>query len=149
MAKPTIDSVVAAIGDSCNFSSERTHIRAVARREIQKLLDSNNEQLTFEVKENREGPSGPSETSKAAAYDNKPRSGSQRYKVLKAIQGTVTGLTRDEIAETLDLPDSSADGRVWELLQGGFIQETDRKRTTRNGSQAVVLVTTVKGDVIS
>jgi hypothetical protein len=98
--------------------------------------------------ENRVGPSTPgSDTSRRAALDNYPRSGSQRHRVLVAIgRAGHHGRTRDELATELGLPDSGTDARVWELLQGKFVKELDSvTRKTRAGSQASVLVLTDKG----
>jgi hypothetical protein len=88
-----------------------------------------------------------SETSRKAAIDNYPRSGTQRWKVLTAIvgQGGV-GFTRDELAAALGLAINSILPRVKELLDGEWIVETERERTTRQGSAASVLVATEKGE---
>ena len=86
-----------------------------------------------------------SETSRKAALDNYPRSGSQRWRILRVLGTTLSGLTRDEIAAALDIPDSSTDARVGELRDAGFIEESDRTRPTRHGSQAAVLIVTQKG----
>lgn len=78
-------------------------------------------------------------TQRQAAYDNYPRSGSQRYRVLMALMGTGNGMTRDELARSLELPDSSVDARVWELKRGGWIAESGLTRETAQGSQANLL----------
>ena len=99
------------------------------------------------ARKNQFGPySSGSETSRKAALDNYPRSGTQRWSVLCEIseQGQ-RGCTRDELAAFLKLPDSSTDARVWELKQGGFIEETTKTRKTQHGSEASVLVLTAKG----
>jgi hypothetical protein len=93
-------------------------------------------------KGNAVGPySRESETSRLAALRVYPKSGSQRWKVLIAIaRAGERGMTRDELGEYLRLPDSSVDGRVWELKQGNWIDESDQKRKTRYGSLAAALV---------
>lgn len=102
------------------------------------------EQLREEVAGDRVGPSSvDSPTSKYAALNNTPRSGTQRARVLAAI-GTAPR-TRDELAHSLGLPDSSVDARVWELTRGGHICGTGKTRTTDAGQQAVVLGLTEKG----
>jgi hypothetical protein len=98
--------------------------------------------------ENRVGPYRKTDpdTSKRAAYDNAPRSGSQRHRVLLALSiACEKGLTRDEVSEALELPDSSADGRIWELIQGAWAEDTEDERVTRHGSMAKVVVLTDKG----
>lgn len=88
-----------------------------------------------------------SETSRQAALQNYPKSGTQRHKVLVAIgRSGAYGRTRDELASELGLPDSGTDARVWELLRGGFVREDgDRTRETQAKAQASVLVLTDKG----
>lgn len=91
------------------------------------------------------GPFTPdSETSRQAALQNYPRSGTQRWKVLTTIVAS-GGRTRDQLAEQLHLPDSSVDARVWELKQGGFVEESGRKERTRAAAEATVLVATRRG----
>lgn len=103
------------------------------------------ERETLEDLDQRVGPvaRGGSETSRQAAYDNFPRAGSQRWRVLLAIY--LRPRTRDELAADLNLSDSSADPRVWELKKGGFIEDAEETRTTRHKSQAVVLRCTLHG----
>jgi hypothetical protein len=88
-----------------------------------------------------------SSTSRKAALDNYPRSGSQRFAVLAAIAGAgEQGMTRDEAAVWLSKPINSVTARITELVQGGFVRQDDRRtRKTRNGSDAAVLVLTEKG----
>jgi DNA-binding MarR family transcriptional regulator len=84
-----------------------------------------------------------SETSRQAALDNYPRAKTQRWRVLLAIFHRPR--TRDALAQTLNLGDSSVDARVWELLRGGFVLESDERCRTRAGSEAAVLMVTSKG----
>lgn len=97
---------------------------------------------------NRIGPSqSHSATSKNAAIDNYPRSGSQRHRVLVAIATAgERGKTRDELEIELQLPGSSVRPRVVELESGDFITaHPEKTRTTQNGSEARVLVLTERG----
>lgn len=87
-----------------------------------------------------------SETSRKAALDNYPRAGSQRRRVLLEIaRGQEHGRTREELATRLELDDNSVRPRVVELVNGGFIRETDKTRPTKAGSEASVLALTMKG----
>lgn len=96
------------------------------------------------VDETTLGPfSRDSETSRQAALDNYPRAKTQRWRVLLAI--TAKPRTRDELARDLHLGDSSVDARVWELLQGSFVYESEERHRTRAGSAAAVLKVTDKG----
>jgi hypothetical protein len=82
-----------------------------------------------------------SSTSREAAWDNYPRSGTQRERILSIVYRRGDA-TRDELAATM--PDSSVDPRVLELIRGGWLYETVQTRPTRTGSQAVVLALTAK-----
>lgn len=88
-----------------------------------------------------------SDTSRRAALDNYPRSGSQRHRVLAEIaRAGDHGRTRDELTELLQLSQSSLHPRVWELKGGDFIDEDEeRTRITRAGSEASVLTLSEKG----
>jgi Arc/MetJ-type ribon-helix-helix transcriptional regulator len=101
-------------------------------------------------------------TSKAAARDVAPRSGSQRRRALEVIRDAgAHGATTDEVIEVLDLsrppgaPRPAVNGvarRVTDLLQAGAIEtvplvgtSTPATRKTRHGSDALVYVVTAKG----
>lgn len=85
-----------------------------------------------------------SETSRKAALDNYPRSGSQRYRCLVAIaKSGIAGRTFDELRQELDL--YSADRRLSELKDGGWIESNGQERKTQHGSDAVVYILTGKG----
>lgn len=85
------------------------------------------------------------DTSRKAALDNYPRSGTQRAKVLaKVVSSGLRGLTRDDLSAITDMPPNVATPRVKELVEGGWLEETDRTRTTRAGSEATVLIATAK-----
>lgn len=85
-------------------------------------------------------------TSKKAAYENMPRSGSQRWRVLRAIamQGG-SGATREEISRMTGLDGDSVRPRVWELMQGGWVMASAVTRKTNDGNEAEVLKVTLKG----
>lgn len=102
---------------------------------------------TVNLMKNKLGPSNKSSTSQKAAKLNLGKSGTQRFRVFKAIATSNDGLTRNEISKNLDLLQKSADGRVWQLIQDGLIVDTDRERPTGNGGVASVLILTPKGRV--
>ena len=90
-----------------------------------------------------------SDTMRAAAIDNYPRSGSQRGKVLDAIyhaaaayrvgDGAVLGgLTDEEVQHRLNLGSSSQRPRRVELVDAGFVIDSTYRRPTTTGSQAIV-----------
>lgn len=83
-----------------------------------------------------------SETSRRAAIDNYPRQGSQRWRILKAL--SMTPLTRYEIQQQTRLDENSVRPRVLELIEGGWVRETDLTRPTGSKSKAVVLDLTDK-----
>jgi hypothetical protein len=83
-----------------------------------------------------------SETSRRAAIDAYPRQGSHRWKILKAL--VVSSLTRYEITQRTGLLENSVRPRVIELIEGGWIEETDLTRPTNSKSKAVVLSLTAK-----
>jgi hypothetical protein len=89
-----------------------------------------------------------SATSRKAALDNYPRSGTQRAKVLRAITEAARlggGVTRDELCLALTMPPNVLTPRVKELIDGGWAKEDpDMKRRTRAGSEAVVVFATDK-----
>jgi hypothetical protein len=90
-----------------------------------------------------------SRASRNASLENYPRAGSQRERVLLAIaRAGQRGYTRDELAERLELPDSTVDARVSELKRGGFLRDTDLARATRAGGRAQVLAITRKSEVM-
>jgi hypothetical protein len=116
---------------------------------VEDLLDG--ARLRYHVEQpdptrNGVGPSTKnSDTSRRAALANFPKSGSQRERVLTAIRRSGTnGMTRDELAHYLRLPDSSVDGRVWELKHGQWVCEADHTRPTSSGGDAHALILTAK-----
>jgi DNA-binding MarR family transcriptional regulator len=88
-----------------------------------------------------------SKTSRDAALDAYPRQDSQRWRILMAVAAKLDGggYTREELERITNLSGNTIRPRVQELIQGGFIEETDRTRPTRNGSEATVVNLTTKG----
>lgn len=85
------------------------------------------------------------DTSRKAAIDNYPRSGTQRAKVLdEIVKSGRNGRTRDELTFLCELPPNVATPRVKELVVGGWVEETDRTRRTRAKSEAAILVASEK-----
>ena len=90
-----------------------------------------------------------SEASRDAALQNYPKGGSQRERVLLAVaRAGPHGATRDELAQLLDLGDSTVDARVWELKRGGFVADTELQRETSQGGKASVLILSEKARVV-
>lgn len=93
----------------------------------------------------RDGP----DTSRRAALDNYPQSGSQRWKVLMAlVESEDQGATYAELAEMTGLgggASGSAGKRVSELRRDGWIEPTGRTRLTPLGSESQVMVVTDAG----
>lgn len=95
--------------------------------------------------ENRLGPfASDSDTSRKAALANFPRSGSQRNRILRAVEESRNGMTRPEIAEDLGISENSVRPRVKELIEGGWLEDTDDTRLTDSGQEASVLFATDK-----
>lgn len=89
---------------------------------------------------------GKRETSQNAAESVAPFTPRQRARIFDFVarQGS-RGATRDEIAAALELPSNSVTPRVLELIRKGHLQETDRRRPTRYGRAAVVMVAILEG----
>jgi hypothetical protein len=92
------------------------------------------------------GPSHHSapETSINAAFLSMPRSGSYRWRVLDAITRSDGGLTDEELQDQLDLPPNTQRPRRVELVQGGWVEDSGRRRITITGTPAVVWVPSMK-----
>lgn len=95
-----------------------------------------------------------SETSRKAALDAYPRQGSQRERILCAFAAQPrphknlppVGFTRDALEGVVQLSGNTIRPRVQELIEGGFLEETDRTHRTRSGSEATVLALTKRGE---
>lgn len=86
-----------------------------------------------------------SETSRRAALDAYPRQGSQRARILFALQPGIGGAqTREELAIGLGLSENTVRPRVKELIEGGWVKETVWTRKTTRGSDAVLVALTAR-----
>lgn len=84
-----------------------------------------------------------SEESRKAALANYPRSGNQRHKILLAVfRKGPHGMTFDECREEIGI--YSADRRMSELVDGGWLERTGRARITQHGADASVMTCTQK-----
>lgn len=103
------------------------------------------------------GPDNGTPTSRAAAFANMPRRGSQRWRVLHAFMRpqeyrtmVPTGWTRDELAAVLRLSPNSLRPRVRELVEGGWlvphvVDGEVWRRKAAGGQFAEVLVLSAAG----
>lgn len=86
------------------------------------------------------------ETSRKAALQNMPRSGSQRHRALVAIVAAGShGLTGHEVSEATGIEYRSVTPRLRELKDGDWIVDADFTRATNLNAQAQVLLATEKG----
>lgn len=85
-------------------------------------------------------------TSVLAALVTLPRSRTRRYAVLEAIAAAGEhGRTDDELIGELGIPHQSVGPRRLELVEGGWIEDSERRRPTRTGADAIVWVLTDDG----
>jgi len=90
---------------------------------------------------NQLGPwhAGDPGTSRAAALNNYPRSGTQRARVLSAIAAAGDhGATDYELGQALDLKVWVAGTRRGELMRDGWVHATPTTRPTDSGNAATV-----------
>jgi hypothetical protein len=86
------------------------------------------------------------DTERRAAWEVMPASGSQRLRVLEAIDNAGSeGRTDQELEDELDIQRPSAGNRRGELMTGGWVRDSGRRRPTRSGKDAVVWVLTDAG----
>lgn len=84
-----------------------------------------------------------SETSRLASIQNYPKSGRQRHQILMAVfKSGQYGKTFDEVRNEENI--YSADRRMSELVDGGWLERTERTRNTVHGAAANVMVCTPK-----
>lgn len=81
-----------------------------------------------------------SDTSKAAADSIEPHAPTLRDRILDAIRVAADGLTCDEVEVLLDLRHQTASARLRELVRLGAVVDSGRRRPTRTGRNATVLV---------
>lgn len=85
------------------------------------------------------------DTEAAAAQLIRPKTGTQRAKVLDAIAAAPDGLTDEQIAETTWLYLYSAAPRRTELVKGGWVIDSTDRRETSRGTAAVVWTLSAAG----
>jgi hypothetical protein len=91
-------------------------------------------------------PRNPRDTQIQAALKALPRSGTARGKVLEYIAGRGdAGATDDEIAERLRMSPNTARPRRNELMKGGWIEDSTKRRASSAGGEAIVWVLTERG----
>lgn len=88
------------------------------------------------------------DTERAAAFAVRPKTGTQRMKVLNAIIGS-DGLTDPEVAELTGLYLYSAAPRRNELALGGWVEDSGARRETDNGGLAIVWIATAKAKALA
>jgi hypothetical protein len=87
------------------------------------------------------------DTEQAAAAFVAPKTGSQRWNVLMALlRAGEWGCTSYELGQACGLLTYVANTRRLELARHGLVQETDRRRPTDTGCDAVVHVLTEWGE---
>ena len=84
-------------------------------------------------------PGGAAETQRLAAIEAYPATGTWRRRVLNAITAAgARGSTDEELQDLLRLNPSTQRPRRVELVEGGWIEDSGRRRRTRSGRDAVV-----------
>jgi hypothetical protein len=85
-----------------------------------------------------------SETSKAAALSIEPAAGSMRRRVLDFLRAAGPhGATDEQIQEVLSMAQNTERPRRIELVTGGFVFDSNRRRPTASGRNAVIWVASV------
>lgn len=98
-------------------------------------------------------PSVPSAASENAADaltrtpEGKQRRASQNVRILRLLDTTARGFTRDELSEATGIPIQTICARIGhDLIARGYVDESETiTRLTRSGKPAAVLFITVKG----
>ncbi len=89
-------------------------------------------------------PGDAAETQRQAAIAAYPATGTWRLRVLKAVVAAGEhGRTDEELQAELGLNPSTQRPRRVELVEGGLVADSGRRRLTRSGRLAVVWVATV------
>ena len=112
------------------------------------LRDDDDDQVVLEAvpvgylpDANRPAPTSGRATSAAAAGVVFPRTGTLRRHVLDAIGAAgERGATDDDLLASTGLAPNTLRPRRWELVSGGWVVDSGRKRPTASGSDAVVWV---------
>lgn len=82
----------------------------------------------------------PATSHQAAASMRQPAKALRPRVLAYFIRRGAAGATAEEMAEALDLPTQTATPRVRELLDAGLLRDSGRRRPTRSGRSARVLV---------
>lgn len=89
---------------------------------------------------------GAQATSVAAAERVKPKSGTQRWRVLRVVvDAGEEGVTDEEVQDRIGLPLNTVRPRRLELVEGGYVIDSGDTRPTAGGSQAIVWLATLDG----
>jgi hypothetical protein len=87
-----------------------------------------------------------SDTSRLAAADIRPSAGQLRVRVLGYVASfSDHGATCNEVERALGMLHQSASARIRELVQGGYLTDSTKRRDTIYGRKAVVWVPTDLG----
>lgn len=110
-------------------------------------VDAHGERQLADPDAQRLGPfAAGSETSRRAALEAYPRQGSQRWRILELFRGQWIvgkrreGWTRDELAGRLSVSPNTIRPRVVELVEGGWLEESEQTRPSAAGHASAVLV---------
>jgi len=107
-------------------------------------IDDREPESLSDLEQAKLGPfAADSKTSRQAALDTYPRQGSQRRRLITALAFHGAS-TREELAGHTSMSENSVRPRVRELIDGGWIEETDHTRMTTRGSDATLLDLTFK-----
>jgi len=80
------------------------------------------------------------DTSRAAAARIAPKTGTKRRLVLDAITTSPDGLTDEEMQRLIPMSANTQRPRRVELVEGGFIKDSGRRRRTSSQDLAIVWV---------
>jgi len=80
------------------------------------------------------------DTSRAAALRISPKTGTKRRQVLDAIRNSSDGLTDEEMQQRIPMSPNTQRPRRVELVEGGFICDSGRRRPTTSTDLAIVWV---------
>lgn len=78
------------------------------------------------------------DTSKQAALRIAPKTGTKRATVLAAITRSADGLTDEEMQQQIPMSANTQRPRRVELVEGGFIRDSGRRRKTSSDDLAIV-----------
>ena len=90
---------------------------------------------------------GKQDTSIAASLFIAPRAHTLRADVLALLCAAPEGLSDEQIQHALDMAPNTERPRRKELVDGGFVRDSDRRITNDNGLVVIVWEATLKGHV--